>query len=169
MKKQSIAASLISLVIGFGLGAQSLGTAQAEEPPAPSTTSQGEVLKVCIDKKTGSMRAASKCKNTEKLYVLGGPGPQGPEGPQGEKGDTGAQGEKGDAGPEGSISGLKRKSIQLWETSLSKTCGGSLLSGTTRVFEAINPSAISTDYKGVITYNKSCSTLYATDVTVLVP
>lgn len=102
--KSNLAIITLSLLVGFGMGSTAIGTATAEEVIATTEAPQGDVLKVCIDKKVGTLRAAGKCKSTERAYVLGGPGPQGP---QGEKGDTGAtgpqgiQGVKGDTGPQG--------------------------------------------------------------------
>jgi hypothetical protein len=101
MKKQTLVASVISLLLGFGLGAQSLGTAQAEETVTPTVAPTGDRLKVCIDNKSGVIRAATKCKAGERAYVLGGPGPRGPQGVQGQTGLTGSQGPKGDTGPKG--------------------------------------------------------------------
>lgn len=109
MKKQTVIASALSLVVGFGMGAQSLGTAQAEETFTATTAPQGDLLKVCIDNKTGSIKASNKCKTGERAYVLGGPGPRGPQGVQGATGATGAQGSKGETGPKGDqgIQGVK--------------------------------------------------------------
>jgi hypothetical protein len=101
MKKQTLIASVLSLAVGFGIGAQSLGTAQAEETVTSTIPPQGDLLKVCIDNKTGIIRASNKCKSGERAYVLGGPGPRGPQGIQGETGATGAQGPKGETGPKG--------------------------------------------------------------------
>ena len=54
---------------------------------------QGEVLNVCINKKTGVIRASSKCDaKAERKTVLGGVGPRGEVGPQGEQGVIGPQG-----------------------------------------------------------------------------
>ena len=104
--KSKLAIIALSLLVGFGIGSITTGTATAEEVVAPTEAPQGDLLKVCIDKKSGVIRAASKCKATEKSYVLGGPGPQGP---QGEKGDTGATGPQGIQGVKGDtgLQGLK--------------------------------------------------------------
>lgn len=107
--KSSIGIASFALVVGFGIGSTTTGPAIAEETAVATSAPQGDVLKVCIDKKTGAIRAASKCKTTEKSHVLGGPGPQGVQGIQGEKGDTGAQGiqgVKGDIGSQG-IQGIQ--------------------------------------------------------------
>lgn len=99
--KSSIGIASLALVVGFGIGSTATGTAVAEESTTISTMPQGDVLKVCIDKKSGAIRAASKCKPTERAYVLGGPGPQGPKGDKGDAGSQGIQGPKGDVGAQG--------------------------------------------------------------------
>lgn len=96
--KSSIGIVSFSLIVGFGIGSTTTGPAIAEETALATSAPQGDLLKVCIDKKTGAIRAASKCKTSERAYVLGGPGPQGVQGIKGEKGDTGAQGIQGAKG-----------------------------------------------------------------------
>ena len=101
-----------ALFAGWLMGASGIAPSQAEEvTPAPVV--QGEIIKVCINLKSGAIRAASKCDSkTERKTVLGGAGAQGPVGPQGEKGDTGAQGiqgvigNTGAQGPQG-VQGMK--------------------------------------------------------------
>ena len=107
--KSKLAIVTLSVLFGFGIGSVTTGTATAEEAIAPATAPQGDLLKVCIEKKTGAIRAASKCKATEKAYVLGGPGPQGP---QGEKGDTGLTGPQGIQGIKGEIGLQGLKGVQ---------------------------------------------------------
>lgn len=138
MKKLNLSIALVSLVSGFFLGTSTIGSATADETTVAAIP-QGDLLKVCIDKKSGAMRAANKCKTTERAYALGGPGPRGPEGVkgdtgaigsqgiQGTKGDTGIQGIQGIqgltgiqgiqgltglTGATGTVSGLSRKSIE---------------------------------------------------------
>ena len=175
----------IALFAGILIGSLGLGMATAEETPAPTPTAapvpQGAVISVCIDKKTGAMRAASTCKKTERSYVLGGPGPIGPKGdvgPQGLVGPLGTQGVKGDVGPQGlvgpqgmtgatgptgSVSGLRSKSITVWEQSFGGSCSGFL------GFTALNGNTSLSSYSSTISLNKSCSTLYPSSVTVYVP
>ena len=86
-------------LLGISIGSIGLGGASADETPVP-----GSMLSVCIDKKSGAIRAASTCKKTERLFSLGGPGPQGVKGdtgPEGKQGAQGIQGIKGDVGPQG--------------------------------------------------------------------
>ena len=156
-----------SLLIGFFIGTSTLGTASAEETTSAPATLQGDLLKVCIDKKSGAIRAASKCKNTEKAYSLGGPGPQGPKGDvgskgdqgiqgiQGVKGDTGAQGIQGIQGEKGlqgergltgltgatgSVSGLNKQSINFLNGGSFLGCPGSLFGTSTSVVDSVYTS-----------------------------
>jgi hypothetical protein len=107
--KSSIGIAALSLFIGIGIGTSVNGPAQAEETATAAAASQGDLLKVCIDNKSGAIRAASKCKSSERAYVLGGPGPRGPQGLQGQTGLTGPQGPKGETGSQGEqgIQGIK--------------------------------------------------------------
>jgi hypothetical protein len=96
-----------ALFAGWLMGAFGIAPSQAEEV-TPTPVVQGEILNVCINKKTGVIRASSKCDTkAERKTVLGGVGPRGEVGPQGEKGDQGAtgaqgiQGLKGDQGAQG--------------------------------------------------------------------
>jgi hypothetical protein len=145
------------------------------------------MLNVCIDKKTGAMRASKKCNKTERSYELGGPGPRGPKGdvgPQGPKGDVGPQGVKGDVGPQGlvgpqgnvgpqgltgatgptgSVSGLRTRSLTVWEQYFGGSCSSFL------GFTALNGSTSLSTFGSTISLNKSCSTLYPSTVTVYAP
>lgn len=91
-----------SLIIGLIIGSIGFSSASAEESPAP--TQQGQVLNVCVDKKTFTMRAVRTCKATERAVLLGGTGAQGAQGEtgaQGAQGETGAVGAQGVIGPSG--------------------------------------------------------------------
>ena len=143
-----------ALLTGWLMGASGIASSQAEEvTPAPVV--QGEILNVCINKKTGVIRASSKCDTkAERKTVLGGVGPRGEVGPQGEqgvvgptgpagpKGDTGTQGvqgiqgEKGlqgdrglmgSTGPAGSVSGLRVESIYYYNGQFGGSCYAGLL------------------------------------------
>ena len=99
MKARELTRLIGVLVIGFLLGA-GITPLNAVDPVA----STGEILKVCINTKTGAIRVASKCTSAERKTVLGGvgaTGEKGDTGATGEKGDTGATGEKGDTGAQG--------------------------------------------------------------------
>lgn len=100
--KSSIGIASLALLVGFGIGSTMTGPALAEETASTVSAPQGDLLKVCIDKKTGTIRASSKCKTSERAYALGGPGPRGPQGEQGEQGETGMQGLQGVKGNTGS-------------------------------------------------------------------
>ena len=93
---------ILTLVIGFVLGITGTVPSNAEDP-VPVV--QGEILKVCINLKTGVIRVSSKCDTkTERKTVLGGTGAQGAKGDKGDTGATGATGEtgaKGDTGTQG--------------------------------------------------------------------
>jgi hypothetical protein len=181
-----------ALFAGWLMGASGIASSQAEEvTPAPVV--QGEIIKVCINLKTGAIRAASKCDSkTERKTVLGGAGaqgpigaqgiqgvagPQGPVGPKGEVGGQGIQGVQGDKGPQGdrgftgltgatgSVSGLRTKSITVWEQSYGSFCssysGFSVLNGNTSLSQS--------SFSNSISLNKSCSTLSPSTITVYAP
>ena len=88
---------LFTLLIGFSLGINGISQSSAETPVV-----QGEVLKVCINLKTGVIRVSNKCDTkTERKTVLGSTGAQGIQGETGATGAQGIQGEKGDTGAQG--------------------------------------------------------------------
>ncbi len=96
--RTQILSILLALTVGWSIG--SLTTFSASEEEAV----QGEVLKVCIDKKTGVIRAVAKCNKTERATVLGGIGPKGEKGDQGIQGSPGkdgVNGKDGATGPQG--------------------------------------------------------------------
>ena len=179
------------LVIGLLLGS-GISPLNAADP----VLTTGEILKVCINTKTGAIRVATKCTSAERKTVLGGvgatgekgdtgatgekgdTGAQGPAGtngingatgatgPQGEKGTTGAQGPQGftgATGATGSLASLRTKSITVWEQSYISSCGG--YSG----FTVLNANTSLSTFLGSLSLNKSCSTLYPSNVTVYAP
>jgi hypothetical protein len=190
--KRELVVGLLAGFVGSVIG-MSVNTASVAEEVA-----QGEVLTVCIDKKTGAIKVANKCSKQERKTTLGGVGPQGAQGEKGDKGDTGAvgatgatgatgpqgatgatgltgatgaqgpQGERGFTGATGAtgqVTGLRTRSIQVWEQTFSSFCS-SLSYG----FSALNSStSLSTGFGGTISLNKSCSTLYPSTVTVYAP
>lgn len=125
--KRDLAIGLVAVFLGsvIGTSGNSASVAQGVD--------QGELLTVCINKKTGAIKVANKCSNSERKTTLGGVGPQGEKGERGEKGDkgdtaitqgpagpVGAQGPAGPAGPvgpagargaDGLITGLRRTNI----------------------------------------------------------
>ena len=94
MKIKELTRLFAVLLVGvfFGSGMSPL---HAEDPVV------GEVLTVCINKKTGAIRVASKCSSTERKTVLGGMGARGEKGDKGETGATGITGETGATGAQG--------------------------------------------------------------------
>ena len=168
MTKNESAKVSFALIAGILIGSLGVGIATAEETPSPTPTIvQGEVISVCIDKKTGVIRAATSCKKTDRKTVLGGAGAQGPKcdkGDTGAQGAQGIQGERGLVGSTGSVTGLRTKSISVWEQSYgSSFCGG--YSG----FTVLNGNTSLSTFGSSISLNKSCSTLYPSSVTVYVP
>lgn len=181
-----------ALFAGWLLGASGIASSQAEEV-TPAPIEQGEIIKVCINLKTGAIKAASKCDSkTERKTVLGGVGPKGaigaqgiqgvagPQGPVGPKGDTGTQGTQGvqgekglqgdrgftgSTGATGSVSGLRTRSITVWEQSYGSFCssysGFSVLNGNTYLSQS--------SFSNTISLNKSCSTLSSSTISVYAP
>jgi hypothetical protein len=108
--KRDLVIGILAGFIGSVVGVSANTASVAEE------VAKGEVLSVCINTKTGVIKAATKCSKGERKTVLGGVGPQGiqgekgekgdvgpvgPQGPQGERGATGIQGERGLTGATG--------------------------------------------------------------------
>ena len=93
--KREIAVALLAGFVGSVIG-MSVNTASVAEEVA-----QGEVLTVCINKKTGAMKVANKCSKEERKTTLGGVGPQGVQGEKGDTGETGAVGATGATGATG--------------------------------------------------------------------
>ena len=183
--KREIAVALLAGFVGSVIG-MSVNTASVAEEVA-----QGEVLTVCINMKTGAIKVAKKCSKRERKTILGGVGPQGlqgdqgevgavgPVGPQGPKGDIGAQGIQGSIGIQGrqgdrgltgltgatgQVTGLRTRSITIWEQSFLGSCNS--FSG----FSVLNSgTSLSTGFGGTISLRKACSTLYPSTVTVYAP
>jgi hypothetical protein len=123
----------IALFSGILIGSLGFGIATADETPSPTPTPsvaavQGEIISICIDKKTGVIRASTSCKKTERRTVLGGTGAQGATGDKGDTGATGPtgiqglpgvngvnglNGATGATGATGSVSGLRTESIDF--------------------------------------------------------
>jgi hypothetical protein len=168
MKKTEIRNITFALVFGLLLGSYGFGIATAEETPSATAASVGEVIAVCIDKKTGVIRAAATCKKTERKTVLGGAGAQGPKGDKGDigaQGPQGLQGERGLVGSSGSVSGLRTQVIPVLkryygsDTCLSGISGPSLLNGDTSL----------RTFGTTISLTKACTSFTESNVTVYVP
>ena len=195
MKKKNCntpVAIVIALIVGWLLGTSGVIASKAEEV-TPTPVVQGEVLNVCINKKTGVIRASSKCDaKAERKTVLGGVGPRGevgpqgaqgvagPTGPTGPKGDTGAQGiqgiqgEKGlqgvqgptgQTGAAGSLSGLRTKDISVM-SKYSSECSGITITGVSVLDYR---TTISTSQFTGTSLNKSCTTFAYSTERVYVP
>ena len=162
---------ILTFSFGVAVGSLGLGIASADETPAPVTTAtepQGEILSVCIEKKTGVIRAASSCKKTERATTLGGVGPKGAKGDKGDTGLTGAQGLRGLTGltgATGSISGLRTQSIKVWEQGYSLYSSCDTMFG----FAALNGKTTISISGNTVSLNKSCSTLNSSTITVYTP
>jgi hypothetical protein len=101
--KRELVIGLLAGFVGSVIGISANTASVAEE------VVQGEVLTVCINKKTGAIKVANKCSKEERKTTLGGVGPQGV---QGEKGDVGAVGPVGPQGPKGDIGPVGEQGLQ---------------------------------------------------------
>lgn len=95
MKLKEVTRLLAVLIVGFIVGS-GLTPLHAE-----NLVPAGEILNVCINKKTGALRVANKCTSAERKTVLGGVGARGEKGDKGETGATGLTGATGAVGPQG--------------------------------------------------------------------
>jgi len=104
----------LTLLVGWTIGSTWSG------PVVAADSATGEIIKVCIDTKTGVIKAATKCSKTERATILGGVGPKGDKGDVGAQGlqgingingQPGLQGIKGDIGPKGQIPQLNMRTI----------------------------------------------------------
>ena len=166
MKRKILLISFASALIGYLLGVTSGGAASAQDSATVTSNSAGDILRVCIDKKSGNMRVASPCKSTERPYVLGGPGPKGDQGIQGIQGERGLQGERGPIGLTGTVNGLNVQSITVWEKSLGMGTSCYRIPG---VFTALDSD---TDVSSILSYkglSKTCTSLKSSSIKVYVP
>lgn len=186
LSKKELAIALLAGLVGSAVGMSANTVSFAEE------VGQGEVLTVCINKKNGAIKVSKKCSREERKTTLGGIGPQGPkgdkgdtgavgatgpqgpigvtgpQGPQGPQGIQGPQGERGFTGATGAtgqVTGLRTRSITVWEREFSSFC-----SSFSTGFSALNSNtSISTGFGGTITLRQSCSNLFPSTVTVYAP
>lgn len=103
--------------------------------------------------------------------ATGATGPQGATGATGLTGATGAQGPQGErgftgaTGATGQVTGLRTRSITVWEQSYFGSSCNSFLG-----FSVLNSgTSLSTGFGGTISLRQSCSTLYPSTVTVYAP
>jgi hypothetical protein len=192
MKNREIARLFIVLTIGFLFGS-GISPLHAEDP----ILATGEILKVCINTKTGAIRVANKCVTTERKTVLGGVGAQGakgdkgdtgatgltgetgatgaqgatgPQGPQGERGLTGATGPQGPQGFTGATGATGSiGSLRTRSITVWEQSYGSYCGSGIFGFTALNSNTSLSSYGTSISLNKSCSTLNSTNVTVYAP
>jgi hypothetical protein len=185
---------LLTLLIGFALGVTGTLPSNAEDP-APVV--QGEILKVCINLKTGVIRVANKCDTkTERKTILGGVGAQGAKGDKGDTGATGATGAIGAQGPQGSIgaTGPQGERGLTGATGAIGPQGERGLTGATGSMSGLRTQSIKdwdkdifgscstifgvamlggntslSQYSNTITLNKSCVSMSYRNVTVYVP
>jgi hypothetical protein len=175
--KREVVIGLLAGFIGSVVGVSANTASVAEE------VVQGEVLSVCINKKTGVIRATAKCSKDERKTVLGGVGPQGAQGEKGEKGDvgpigpqglqgergatgaqgatgaTGPQGERGFVGPQGpagTISGLSTTRINFL-TNDFLGCGSGFSFGGQTVVTDVSTSSFSGRTTVTTANLRSCS------------
>ena len=102
--------------------------------------------------------------------LTGATGAQGLQGIQGVIGATGLQGERGfvgATGATGTVSGLRTKSITVWQQDFSSSCYG----GSSLFFSVLNSNTYisSNSFSNTISLNKSCSYLTSSNVTVYTP
>lgn len=185
MKAQEIPRLIGTLVIGLILGV-GITPLHAEDPIAAT----GEILKVCIDSKTGVIRVASRCTKTERKTILGGVGANGDKGDTGEvgikgeigatgdvgatgatgsTGATGAQGSQGftgATGATGSLSGLRTRSVTYLSTGFGfGSCSTFSFGGPSLLDGQTSISA----YGSSISLNKHCTNLTESTISVYAP
>ena len=138
MKIKEVTRLLAVLIVGFIFGS-GLTPLHAEDP-----VPVGEILNVCINKKSGALRVANKCTTAERKTVLGGVGARGGKGDTGAtglRGETGAVGPQGAQGPVGT-NGLNGTQGERGLTGATGPQGPQGLTGTTGATGSV--SALST-------------------------
>ncbi len=190
MKAKELTRLITVLIIGFLFGS-GVSPLNAADPVA----STGEILKVCINTKTGAIRVASKCTTAERKTVLGGVGATGEKGETGAVGATGETGATGAVGPQGAqgVQGIQGEKGATGATGAQGPQGftgatgatGSVASLRTKSitvwdqsygsscgsygFSALNGSTSLSTFLGSLSLNKYCSTLVSSSVTVYAP
>jgi len=164
--KRELLVGLLAGFVGSVIGMSANTASVAEE------VAQGEVLTVCINKKTGAIKVANKCSKEERKTTLGGVGPQGAQGEKGDKGDTGAvgaTGATGATGPSGVITGLRTKSITVWENKQNLFGSCPFISLSSELALLNNNTDFSSDKFLGTRLDKKCTILTGTTVTVYTP
>jgi len=161
--KRELVIGLLAGFVGSVIGVSANTASVAEE------VAQGEVLTVCINKKTGAIKVANKCSKEERKTTLGGVGPQGPQGEKGEKGDTGAVGATGATGPAGVVTGLRTRSITVWENKQNLFGSCPFLSLSSELAILNNSTDLTNDRIFGTRLDKKCTILNGTTVTVYTP
>ncbi|CAN2190212.1 Collagen triple helix repeat [Candidatus Nanopelagicaceae bacterium] len=190
MKINELSRLFAVLLVGFLFGS-GISPLHAEDPAAAT----GEILKVCINTKTGAIRVNNKCTNAERKTVLGGVGAQGAKGDKGDTGatgltgDTGATGAQGATGPQGPQGerGLTGATGQQGPQGFTGATGATGSIGSLRTksitvweqsygsycssygFSVLNGNTSLSTFLGSLSLNKSCSTLSPSSVTVYAP
>ena len=165
--KRELVVGLLAGFVGSVIG-MSVNTASVAEEVA-----QGEVLTVCINKKTGAIKVANKCSKEERKTTLGGVGPQGAQGEKGDKGDTGQKGETGLRGEPGQTPKMNTKEITVWEKeqrwSLSGCTENGVPSRVTRVSVLNYETELKNDSFFGLRLIKDCTTLVGTRLQIYTP
>jgi hypothetical protein len=186
MKLKELTRLLAVLIVGFIFGS-GLTPLHAEDP-VPT----GEILNVCINKKSGALRVANKCTTAERKTVLGGVGARGEKGDKGDTGATGLTGETGAVGPQGvqgpagtngtgatgaqgpqgftgatgatgSVASLRTRTIQEWSKDIFGSC--SSIFG----ISMLSGNTSLSQFSNTISLNKSCVSMSTRNVTVYAP
>lgn len=143
-RTSAVALGAIALVIAFGAGAYA----------APS----GKTITVCVQKKSGALYKAKKCKKGASKLSWNEVGPQGP------KGDTGVQGIQGIQGQQGpgatslfdEAQNDETSSVQLTTVgpfTLYEQCTSPATGETQEVFDVSATAGTSWDALGTVTDN----------------
>jgi hypothetical protein len=130
---------IAATVIGLAAPAVAL-LSKVDAQPSAATPSQASVVTVCVAKKSGAMRQASKrkpCKKkTERTVTMNAQGATGPAGQPGPQGPPGPAGPTGATGPTGVFYARNASSVSVATANtivvqLALPAGRYVVSGTT--------------------------------------
>jgi hypothetical protein len=93
----AVLAALISSFTQVNQAISQPNPTKSNKPSNPSSTAPSS-LSICIDKKTGNLRSALKCKDKERSFVWKLTSPQGIQGSTGKRGPQGKPGKNGKPG-----------------------------------------------------------------------